>query len=56
VNRPKITELPDGSWAIDYGPPGPFITLPAARMRGLVEALAAADWIKVNGQALRPRS
>lgn len=54
--RPEVTELSDKRWAIDYGAPGPYLTLSARQVRGLVFALADAGWIHVDGQPLRPRS
>lgn len=54
MDTPSITQLADRSWAIDFGPPGPFITLPERRMTGLIHALADAGWIRVNGKPVRP--
>lgn len=55
ISEPEITKLETNQWAIDFGPPGPFITLPEWRMRGLVNALAEAGWILQDGKPLRPR-
>lgn len=53
-SEPQVTRLSDGQWAIDYGAPGPYLTLPPNRVRGLVNALARAEWITSDGKPMRP--
>lgn len=56
LSEPEIYRLDNGQWAIDYGTPGPFVTLPPERVRGLVNALANAGWILSGGRPMRPSS
>lgn len=52
---PEIEQLSDGQIAIDYGPPGPYVTLKPLQVRGLIEALAHAGWVLLDGKPLRPK-
>ena len=52
--RPEVTELSDRRVAIDYGAPGPYLTLTPRQVRGLVFALADAGWILIDGKPLAP--
>lgn len=54
LSEPDVYKLDSGQWAIDFGSPGPFLTLPERKMTGLVNALAEAGWILMDGKALRP--
>lgn len=54
MSEPDVYKMENGQWAIDFGSPGPFITLPERKVHGLVNALADAGWIRVDGKTLRP--
>lgn len=46
---PDITQRSDKTYAIDYGPPGPFLILTYDQVQGLVTALYDADMLAVQG-------
>jgi len=46
----------DGSYAVDYGKPGPFIVLTGLQMRGLVIELARHGIIRPDGYPGAPAS
>ena len=51
---PKVSDRDDGLVSVDYGPPGPYLTLTPDRVRGLIYALARAGWITADGRPVLP--
>lgn len=51
---PDITRRSDGTFAIAYPPPGPFLVLTFAQLDSLVATLHGNDWLHTSG-AIRLR-
>jgi hypothetical protein len=54
ADTPRVERRTDGTVSIDFGEPGPFITLTPRKIRGLINALALAGWINQDGRPMRP--